>query len=254
MPTPKLTPMLEQFLHIKNQHPDKIVLFRMGDFYETFFDDAQTCAKILNITLTARNKKKENAVPLAGFPYHSLSSYLPRLIAANQKVVICEQVEDPKKAVGLVKREIVEIITPGSIVESEYIHSPADNFLTSLVQEGSEYGVARFSLIAQEVALEKKIATGNFDLIITGEGRIDSQTANGKLPLGVAKLGKKHGVPVIAVVGSVGEGLDLLYESGLVAVYSLIRNCGSLAEILETSEEDLQFVLKNIFRTVLAFS
>ena len=129
-------------MHIKNQHPDKIVLFRMGDFYETFFDDAQTCAKILNITLTARNKKKENAVPLAGFPYHSLSSYLPRLIAANQKVVICEQVEDPKKAVGLVKREIVEIITPGSIVESEYIHSPADNFLTSLVQEGSEYGVA----------------------------------------------------------------------------------------------------------------
>jgi len=142
MKSPKLTPMLEQFLHFKNQHPDKVVLFRMGDFYETFFDDAQTCAKILNITLTTRNKNKEGAVPLAGFPYHSLSSYLPRLIAAKQKVVICEQVEDPKKAKGLVKREIVDIITPGSIVESEYIHSPADNFLTSVVQEGSEYGVA----------------------------------------------------------------------------------------------------------------
>ncbi len=134
--------MLEQFLHFKNQHPDKIILFRMGDFYETFFDDAQVCAKILNITLTTRNKNKENSVPLAGFPYHSLSSYLPRLIAANQKVVICEQMEDPKRAKGLVKREIVDIITPGSIVESEYIHSPDDNFLTSLVCEGSEYGVA----------------------------------------------------------------------------------------------------------------
>ncbi len=142
MAKPKLTPMLEQFLHFKHQHPDKIVLFRMGDFYETFFGDAEICAKILNITLTTRNKNKENSVPLAGFPYHSLSSYLPRLITANQKVVICEQMEDPKKAKGLVKREIVDIITPGSIVDAEYIHSPADNYLTSLVQEGSEYGLA----------------------------------------------------------------------------------------------------------------
>ncbi len=133
-------------MHIKHQHPDKIVLFRMGDFYETFFDDAKLCAKILNITLTSRNKNKENAVPLAGFPYHSLSSYLPRLIAANQKVVICEQMEDPKKAKGLVKREIVDIITPGSIVDAEYIHSPADNYLTSLVCEGSEYGIASIDI------------------------------------------------------------------------------------------------------------
>ena len=151
MDTQKITPMLKQFLQFKNQHPDKIVLFRMGDFYETFFDDAKLCAKILNITLTSRDKNKENSVPLAGFPYHSLPSYLPRLIAANQKIVICEQVEDPKQAKGLVKREIVDIITPGSIVDTEYIHSPADNYLTSVVKEGSEYGVASID-----------ISTGNF--------------------------------------------------------------------------------------------
>jgi len=128
----KLTPMLKQFNNIKQKHPDKIILFRMGDFYETFFEDAEKAAKILGITLTARNKKDENPIPLAGFPYHSLKTYLEKLIRSGEKVVICEQLEDPKKAVGLVKRDIVEIITPGAIIDENMIDVKEHNYLTAI--------------------------------------------------------------------------------------------------------------------------
>ena len=128
----KLTPMLKQFSNIKQKHPDKIILFRMGDFYETFFEDAEKAAKILGITLTARNKKDDNPIPLAGFPYHSLKTYLDKLIRSGEKVVICEQMEDPKKAVGLVKRDIVEIITPGAIIDENLIDIKEHNYLTAI--------------------------------------------------------------------------------------------------------------------------
>jgi DNA mismatch repair protein MutS len=128
----KLTPMLKQFKNIKEKHPDKIILFRMGDFYETFFEDAEKAARILGITLTARNKKEDNPIPLAGFPYHSLKNYLDRLIRSGEKVVICEQMEDPKKAVGLVKRDIVEIITPGAIIDENLIEIKEHNYLAAL--------------------------------------------------------------------------------------------------------------------------
>ena len=129
----KFTPMLKQFLEIKNQHPDKLILFRMGDFYETFFDDAKLASKILGITLTARNKKAESPVPLAGFPYHALDNYLEKLVKNGLKVVICEQVEDPKQAKGLVKRDIIDIITPGAIINENLIGKVENNFLCSLV-------------------------------------------------------------------------------------------------------------------------
>lgn len=139
-----LTPMLKQFLAIKEKHPDKIILFRMGDFYETFFEDAVDSAKILGITLTARNKNDKDPVPLAGFPYHSLNNYLDKLVKSGRKVVICEQMEDPKKAVGLVKREIVEIITPGAIIDDTLIDMSDHNYLASvyLSQKNPRAGMA----------------------------------------------------------------------------------------------------------------
>jgi DNA mismatch repair protein MutS len=128
----KLTPMLKQFLEIKEKHPDKLLLFRMGDFYETFFDDARQASKLLGITLTARNKNNDNPVPLAGFPYHALDNYLDKLIKQGVKVVICEQTEDPKKAKGLVKREIIDIITPGTVIDSKLIEKSDNNFLAAI--------------------------------------------------------------------------------------------------------------------------
>ncbi len=128
----KLTPMLRQFYEVKDAHPDKLVLFRMGDFYETFFEDAITASRILNITLTTRNKNDDNPVPLAGFPYHALDNYLDKLIKSGLKVAICEQTEDPKKAVGLVKREVTEIITPGAVLDQNLLEGNANVFLCSL--------------------------------------------------------------------------------------------------------------------------
>ena len=131
----KLTPMLKQFIAIKEQHPDKLLLFRMGDFYETFFEDAKTASKILGITLTARNKKADDPIPLAGFPYHALDNYLDKLVKQGLKVVICEQIEDPKKAKGLVKRGITDIITPGSIIDEKFIKSVNHNYLSAIYRE-----------------------------------------------------------------------------------------------------------------------
>ena len=135
MKTKKLTPMLKQFVAIKDQHPDKLLLFRMGDFYETFFEDAKTASKILGITLTARNKKADDPIPLAGFPYHALDNYLDKLVKQGLKVVICEQIEDPKKAKGLVKRGITDIVTPGSVIDEKFIESADHNYLGAIYVE-----------------------------------------------------------------------------------------------------------------------
>lgn len=124
--------MLRQFFDVKEAHPDKLILFRMGDFYETFFEDAITAAKILNITLTTRNKHDDEPVPLAGFPYHALDNYLDKLIKSGLKVAICEQTEDPKKAVGLVKREVTEIITPGAVLDQNLLEGNANVFLSTI--------------------------------------------------------------------------------------------------------------------------
>ncbi|MBN2460193.1 MAG: DNA mismatch repair protein MutS [Candidatus Cloacimonetes bacterium] len=143
--------MLKQFMAIKEQHPDKLILFRMGDFYETFFDDAKVAARVLGITLTARNKKADNPVPLAGFPYHALDNYLNKLIKKGLKVVICEQMEDPRKAKGLVKRGIIDIITPGTIIDSDLIGKDDNNFLCA-VFHSAENKIYGFSAIDASTA------------------------------------------------------------------------------------------------------
>lgn len=120
----KVTPMMKQFLDIKAQYPDCILLFRAGDFYETFYDDAKTCSVVMGITLTKRAN-----IPMAGVPYHSITPYIKKLIQNNFKVAMCEQLEDPKFAKGIVKRGITRIITPGTILEDEYLESQDNNFI-----------------------------------------------------------------------------------------------------------------------------
>ena len=105
------TPMMKQYLDLKTRYPTEILLFRMGDFYETFYDDAKKISKILNITLTSRSKSSDDRIPLAGFPWHALDGYLTKLVKAGCRIAICEQTEDPKMAKGLVKRDVIEVIT-----------------------------------------------------------------------------------------------------------------------------------------------
>ncbi|WP_031386894.1 DNA mismatch repair protein MutS [Desulfonatronum thiodismutans] len=129
---PKLTPMLEQYLGIKAAHPDALLFFRMGDFYELFFEDAETAARELQITLTSRNPNAENPVPMCGVPYHACESYLTQLLDKGIKVAICDQVEDPREAKGLVKRAVTRVLTPGTLVEDAGLEAKEHHFLAAL--------------------------------------------------------------------------------------------------------------------------
>jgi DNA mismatch repair protein MutS len=129
------TPMMQQYLGAKAEHPDAIVLFRMGDFYETFFDDAVDCARLLELTLTSRNKKDADPIPMAGVPYHALWTYVPRLLSAGRRVAVCEQVEDPRTAKGIVRRQVVQVITPGVVFDPRSLDGPQNNFLASVARD-----------------------------------------------------------------------------------------------------------------------
>ncbi len=126
------TPMMRQYLEIKSGHPDAILFFRMGDFYEMFLDDALLAARVLDIALTSRNKGSGDEIPFCGVPFHSAAPYIAKLIEAGFKVAVCEQVEDPKHAKGIVRREVVRVITPGLLIEAESLMPEENNFLLVL--------------------------------------------------------------------------------------------------------------------------
>ena len=121
------TPVMKQFFEAKKYHPDSIMLFRMGDFYETFEEDAILTSDLLGIALTKRANGAASTVPLAGFPYHSLEQHLHKLLKAGHRVAICEQVEDPKLAKGIVKREVVEVLSPGTAMSDRYLDQNENN-------------------------------------------------------------------------------------------------------------------------------
>lgn len=129
----KETPLMLQYKEIKAENRDSILFFRLGDFYEMFFEDAVIASKELGITLTSRNKEKDQEVPLAGIPYHSAASYISKLVKKGYKVAICEQVEDPKTAKGIVKREVVRVVTPGTVIDLDYIDSKSNNYVLAFV-------------------------------------------------------------------------------------------------------------------------
>jgi len=137
-----LTPLMKQYHEIKRQHLDAILLFRMGDFYEMFDQDAVTASKVLEITLTARNKSKGIETPLCGFPYHAAEGYIAKLIRRGFKVAVCEQVEDPKLAKGIVKREVIRVVTPGTVLDANLLDAKDHNYLASILPAKSGFGLA----------------------------------------------------------------------------------------------------------------
>ncbi|MCK5455457.1 MAG: DNA mismatch repair protein MutS [Calditrichia bacterium] len=146
---------MEQYLAIKAKHHDKILLYRMGDFYETFNDDAKKISKILGIALTKRSHGKSADVPLAGFPYHALDTYLPKLIQSGNKVAICEQVEDPKLAKTVVKREVIEVVTPGTTFSDKILDQKSNNFLASVYINENTAGISYCDISTGEYYLSE---------------------------------------------------------------------------------------------------
>jgi len=142
-PKKKKSTLMEQYNKMKEEHPDAIMFCRVGDFYETFYEDAEIASRVLDITLTSRDKNSETGpVPLAGVPYHAIDSYLYKMVKAGYKVAICEQVEDPKLAKGLVKREVIRVITPGTVIDPKALERKANNYLAAINRTQKRYGLA----------------------------------------------------------------------------------------------------------------
>ncbi len=147
MSTVRSTPMMRQYLEIKKDHPESILFFRMGDFYEMFLDDALTASRILDIALTCRNRGSDDEIPFCGVPFHSAQPYIARLIEAGHRVAVCEQVEDPRQAKGLVRREVVKVLTPALVTEAESLTPDENSFLLALWNDQNDrYGAAWLDL------------------------------------------------------------------------------------------------------------
>ena len=143
------TPMMQQYTRIKSQYPDTLLFFRLGDFYELFGDDAKIAAKVLDITLTSRDRNKENPIPMCGVPYHAVDGYLEKLIKNGFRVAICEQLEDPKTAKGVVKRDVIRVVTPGTYLEAD-VDENSNIYLVGIIEQDGKFGMAIVDLSTGE--------------------------------------------------------------------------------------------------------
>ena len=158
------TPLMKQYKEIKEKYKEYILFFRLGDFYEMFFEDAEIASKVLGLTLTSRNKEKGMNVPLAGIPFHSSKPYIAKLVNNGYKVAVCEQTEDPKKTKGLVKREVVQIITSGTIQDIDFIDSKSNNYLACITHSNNMFAISFID-----------ITTGEFKVIEADEDNLISE-------------------------------------------------------------------------------
>ena len=138
----KVSPMMQQYMDIKAEYRDCILFFRLGDFYEMFFEDAKTASRELELTLTGKNCGQEERAPMCGVPFHSAESYIARLVERGYKVAICEQMEDPKAAKGIVKREVIQIVTPGTLTSQSMLAEKENNYLAAVHMDAEGLSVA----------------------------------------------------------------------------------------------------------------
>ena len=175
------TPARKQYLRIKKQHQDEVLLFRMGDFYETFDNDARLISRELEIALTSREMGKGERVPLAGIPYHALDGYLAKLIKKGYRVAICEQTSDPAASRGIVDREVVRVVTPGTVIEDSILDRKANNYLAAAVTEGDRAGLAYVDITTSEFATSE-FPTSHLAVELAGLEAAELLVAEGDLP------------------------------------------------------------------------
>ena len=229
MERPKnVTPAMAQFYDIKEQYPDSILFFRMGDFYEMFGDDALTASKILGIALTSRNKSSENQIPLCGIPYHSYMPYLVKLLKAGKKVAICEQLEDPKMVKGVVKRGVTRVVTPATALEDEAVVTFDNNFLISLYAELDKVYMAAVDVTTGETYLKTipvDILEANTHLMEAKEviSNIDVDINN--IPVTIRNTGKHYNTAlnrVLAHYSVTSEKALFIEDKGYIWALAMI--------------------------------
>ncbi|CAN2251576.1 DNA mismatch repair protein MutS [Bacillus vallismortis] len=204
------TPMIQQYLKIKAEHQDAFLFFRLGDFYEMFFEDAKKASQELEITLTSRDGGAAEKIPMCGVPYHSASAYIEQLIKKGYKVAICEQTEDPKAAKGVVKREVVQLITPGTVMDGKGIHESENNFIASVSACSNGYGLALSDLTTGEnlaVLIERLedviseiYSVGAREIVVSGS--MDAKT--------VAQLKERCGATISIEDGETDEHVTIV--------------------------------------------
>ena len=177
----ELTPMMKQYLEIKRDNPDSILFFRLGDFYEMFADDARTASRELDLTLTSRdkdpNKSAEERIPMCGIPYHASEAYIARLVGKGYKVAICEQMEDPSKTKGLVKRDIIRVVTPGTVIDAASLDDQSSNFICGIYMDSQTAGVAFCDITTGKAHLTAFAGKGALEHVINELGRFDPAEA-----------------------------------------------------------------------------
>ena len=149
----KLSPMMEQYMKIKEEYKDCILFFRLGDFYEMFFDDAILASKELELTLTGKSCGQEERAPMCGVPFHAAESYISKLVEKGYKVAICEQTEDPAQAKGIVKREVIQVVTPGTLTSQSMLSEKENNYLAAVWADGEAMSVAYCDVSTGELYL-----------------------------------------------------------------------------------------------------
>ncbi len=163
----ELSPMMQNYLKTKNEYKDCILFYRLGDFYEMFFDDATVASRELEITLTGRACGLDEKAPMCGVPYHAVDLYVSRLIAKGYKVAICEQLEDPKKAKGIVKRDVIRVVTPGTVIETNMLEEKKNNYIMSIVKKGMYYGIGICDISTGDFyATQIKLQDNNFEKLL----------------------------------------------------------------------------------------
>ena len=168
----QMTPMMKQYMDVKNEYKDSLLFYRIGDFYEMFFDDALTASKELEITLTGKDCGMKERAPMCGVPYHSVTGYIAKLIGKGYKVAICEQLEDPSLAKGLVKRNVTRVITPGTVIESNMLDDKKNNYIAAIYRVGVYYGFAYSDVSTGEFCTTEAITGNNFSKILDEIARV----------------------------------------------------------------------------------
>ena len=248
------TPVMRQFWEMKKNNPDSILLFRMGDFYETFEEDAKTTSNILGIALTKRSNGAAADVPLAGFPYHALDQYLHKLLSNGHRVAICEQVEDPKEAKGIVKREVVEIASPGTSISEGYLKDGENNYLASIVFSRNRFGLSILDYSTGEFKglelsidnLDQIISQYNIKELVISESQFDtyyhiiskydlmiSKVSNWYLDVKISNDYLKEHFNLITLKGFGIENQNLIIKSAAFALDYVNKNyCGKVNHII----------------------
>ena len=247
------TPMMQQFLLAKAEHPDCIVFFRMGDFYEMFFEDAVEAAEILGIALTSRNKDADEPIPMAGIPHHAKNAYLRTLLEAGRKVAICDQVEDPKQAKGIVRREVTQVVTPGVVLDMESLEAGENNYLVAVCQGLQGHGLAvadvstgefRATLLADAGALESELLRLEpRELLVEPGGAGPLQAAVGRVTRGggvvVDELDAAAFHPKAALERLKARALMPAPGAGVGLADEALRAAGALLAYLERTQQQL---------------